>query len=51
LQKLDRWFRYILSPPYLNRRYCIMLGMRKTLGAAFKANVALEADKGEKTIT
>jgi len=28
-----------------------MLGMRKTYDAAFKAKVALEAVKGEKTIT
>jgi transposase-like protein len=29
----------------------MMIGMRKTYGAAFKAKVALEAVKGEKTIT
>jgi hypothetical protein len=47
---LDRGFRCILSPPYLNRRYGIMLGMGKTNEAAFKSKVALKAIKGEKAI-
>jgi len=49
--KTGQGLKCILSLPYLKRRYGIMLGMRKTYDAAFKAKVALEAVKGEKTIT
>jgi hypothetical protein len=38
---LDRGLKCILSLPYLKRRYGIMLGMRKTYDAAFKAKVGL----------